>query len=305
MLIVLLFCIASVTFILAINPTYALPGASTDRTLTYSTNSLTWDSSANIDKDGVAELSLFSSSYSNAKSENGDKIIAPGTENTQSIRLHNTAANQIEYTAVLYRIDSTDIKIEAALSSDNAKATTSYTLPSGVDKTSVVSAIAGTTAANAVDVIDVDWKWLYEGGNDSTDTALGNADELDNVSYGLYIVVTDPGQDVDPDNPDNPDNPDDGKDDDNNNNNNGNNSNSSSANNGSSNSGTSGSATSSTTSGKKVLPTTGDTIPVVAIVVIAIAALVVIIALAIANKRKKALESTSIGAHASKKGSKR
>ncbi len=277
-LIVLLFCIASVTFILAINPTYALPGASTDRTLTYSTNSLTWDSSANIDKDGVAELSLFSSSYSNAKSENGDKIIAPGTENTQSIRLHNTAANQIEYTAVLYRIDSTDIKIEAALSSDNAKATTSYTLPSGVDKTSVVSAIAGTTAANAVDVIDVDWKWLYEGGNDSTDTALGNADELDNVSYGLYIVVTDPGQDVDPDTND-----------------------SSNANNAKS---SSGSATGSTT-GKQVLPTTGDNIPLAAVIVLVIVALVVVIALAVISKRRKSLNKTSTGAHASKKGNTR
>ena len=278
LLIAVLLCACAITFVFALNPTYALPGASTDRTLTYSTNSLTWDSSANIDKDGVAELSLFKSSYSNAKSENGDKIIAPGTENTQSIRLHNTAANQIEYTAVLYRIDSTDVKIEAALSSDKAKDATSYTLPSGVDKQKVVSAITGTTSANAVDVIDVDWKWLYEGGNDSTDTALGNADELDNVSYGLYIVVTDPGQDVDPDTND-----------------------SSNANNAKS---SSGSATGSTT-GKQVLPTTGDNIPLAAVIVLVIVALVVVIALAVISKRRKSLNKTSTGAHASKKGNTR
>ena len=61
-LIVVLFAAALITFPYAFNLTWAMPGADMDRTLTYRTGSLTWDSDAEIDANGVIRLSMFRSS---------------------------------------------------------------------------------------------------------------------------------------------------------------------------------------------------------------------------------------------------
>lgn len=192
-LIVVLFAAALITFPYAFNLTWAMPGADMDRTLTYRTGSLTWDSDAEIDANGVIRLSMFRSSYSNVSAEDGVNVLAPGTEKTTRIRLLNTAGGSIRYTAVLYRLDETDVPIFADLSGMDASVTADYALPGGVTAEQVVNAVSGTVGGSSVKTVDIDWKWDYsvDDAADQKDTELGNQAQPDEVQYGLYIVVVD------------------------------------------------------------------------------------------------------------------
>ncbi len=161
-LIIALVLTCLITFPFAFNLTYSLPGSQADRTLTYTSGSLTWDSAAEINPDGSIKLSLFKADYGNVSSSNGDALVAPATANTQNIRLLNTANNPIEYTAVLYRTDDSGVPIQARLVDENATDTTTYTLPQGLSDENVVQAISGITAANTVDMVGIDWDWAYD-----------------------------------------------------------------------------------------------------------------------------------------------
>ena len=181
-----------ITFPYAFNLTWSLPGADSDRTLTYSTGKLTWDSAADIDANGVIQLSMFRSDYGSVAAENGENVIAPGTEKTTRVRLLNTASGSVRYSAVLYRLDETDVPVQAGLNGADA-AITSYPLPNGVTKDQVVGAVGGTLGGSSVKTVDVDWKWDYsiDNSTDSHDTQLGNHTPSDAVKYGLYVVVED------------------------------------------------------------------------------------------------------------------
>ncbi len=188
------------TFPYAFGETWSLPGAEADRTLTYTTGKLTWDSAADIDANGEIILSMFKSAYTNVESADGSKVVAPGTDNTTCIRLRNKAGSSISYTAVLYRLDETEVPIVADLS--GAAAVKTYSLPKNVSEDQVVKAIGGTVKRNSVQLLDIDWLWQYfvDDEGDELDTHLGNAETPEQVRYGLYIVVTDnsTGQAVNP-----------------------------------------------------------------------------------------------------------
>lgn len=179
------------TFPYALNPTWSLPGEEAERTLTYTTGKLTWDSSAAIDKDGAIRLSMFRPEYTNVASGDGGNVVAPGTDNHTKIRLRNAGGNPISYKAVLYRLDETQVPLAARLT--GAEPTVSYGLPAGVENDQVIQAVGGELKGSSVKVLDIDWLWDFEGGpeEDRADTALGNKELLDQVKYGLYIVVTD------------------------------------------------------------------------------------------------------------------
>lgn len=181
-----------ITFPYAFNLTWSLPGAESDRTLTYSTGKLTWDSAADIDANGVIRLSMFRSDYDGVSAGNGDNVIAPGTEKTTRVRLLNAAGNSVHYSAVLYRLDGTDVPIQAGLSGSDP-AVADYALPAGVTKDQVVGAVGGALSGATVKTVDVDWKWDYsiDDPDDGHDTQLGNHSPSDAVQYGLYVVVED------------------------------------------------------------------------------------------------------------------
>lgn len=189
-LIVLLFAAALITFPYAFNLTWSSPAA--DRTLTYTVGSLTWDSAAKIDKNGVIRLSMFDSGYDNVKSADGVNVVAPGTGKTTQILLRNTVSGSIRYTAVLYRLDNTDVPIAAGLTGPDP-AVTDYYLPTGVEKKQVVSAVGGTVNGGSVKTLDISWNWKFyeDDKGDERDTMLGNKSPADKVEYGLYIVVED------------------------------------------------------------------------------------------------------------------
>lgn len=197
-----LIVLTAVTMPLALNPTWAAPGGVPDRVLTYSLNRLTWDSAASIRPDGSAELSLFSANYPNVVSSDGAKVVAPGTDGYNTVRLKNNIGGTIKFTAVLYAIKSNPaLPVRTALSGTNLTDTTVYSLPIGVDRSNVIRAVSGSVRAFGLQDFDISWLWNYYAGDaqDRTDTALGNAaahgpltlGTADNITVGLYIVVED------------------------------------------------------------------------------------------------------------------
>lgn len=181
-----------ITFPYAFNLTWSLPGTDSDRMLTYSTGKLTWDSAADIDENGVIQLSMFRSDYDRVSAGNSDNIIAPGTEKSTQIRLLNAAGGSVRYTAVLYRMDETDVPIQAGLSGTDT-AVTGFALPAGVTQDQVVGVVSGALSSSTVKTVDVNWKWDYSVDDpaDDHDTQLGNRAASDAVKYGLYVVVED------------------------------------------------------------------------------------------------------------------
>ena len=220
--VLILFLTQVVLFPFAMGFTYAGRNESPHHVLTYTTGSLTWNSATGVDPDtGVAELSLFSDHYQNVQSDNGEKVVAPGTENTNIVRLKNSVSRTITYVAVMYRIkEETALPVEPTLLDDEAFTNTdTYPLPDGVTQDQVVRAVTGTVDGGQIQDFDIHWQWNYYDSDqrDQVDTALGNEAawvEADEVTAGLYIVVMedeDPGdpdpEDPDPENPD-PENPD-------------------------------------------------------------------------------------------------
>lgn len=188
---VILLAAVVITFPYTFNLTWSLPGTEADRTLTYTTGSITWDSSADIDGNGVIRLSMFKPDYSSVKAQNGEDVVAPGTENNTCIRFFNKAGGTVSYTAVLYRLDDTEVPVTASLTGADAVGT--YSLPSGVMADQVINAVGGTIDGNSVELLDIDWLWQFsvDDAADQHDTKLGNESDPDEVNYGLYLVVTD------------------------------------------------------------------------------------------------------------------
>ena len=197
--VVVLFVVVALTFPYAFNLTWALPGISSDRTLTYTTGQLTWDSATDVDDSGTIHLDLFENSYdsSGVTSPDGENIVAPNTSNSKTVRLTNDSSDEIQYTAVLYRLDDTVSNIQGELTGGST--VTEYTLPQSVDADKVVSAIGGTIRGNNTTTMSLDWSWQYytSDENDLADSNVGNHSGNTNVSYGLYVTVTEPDSGTD------------------------------------------------------------------------------------------------------------
>lgn len=187
---------------LAVNPAWAAPGTSPDHVLTYNQNSLKWDSATGINADGTAELTLFDAKYNNVEAVDGSKVVAPGTDGSNMIRLVNNVSGRIRYTAVLYSIKTDPrIPVQPSLGGTGMYDTVSYQLPAGVTGAEVIRAVRGTVAGHGLQDFDINWLWNYEvtDAQDVTDTELGNAaaaamkeqTEGDSVTVGFYIVVED------------------------------------------------------------------------------------------------------------------
>lgn len=193
----LILFIASVSaFPLAAVFTYAGRSESASHVLTYTTGKLTWDSATDIMPNGVARLDLFSQSYENVQSANGERVVAPGTEALSIVRLKNSAESPIEYTAVVYRLkEEATLPVSPELSGTGFTQAATYPLPDGVQHSQVVRAVTGTLEAGKIQDFDIAWQWNYFDSDqrDQLDTALGDKAafaQADEVTAGIYIVVT-------------------------------------------------------------------------------------------------------------------
>lgn len=165
--------------------------------LTYTPGRLVWDDATGIDKNGAAVLSLFADAYQNVVSENGERVVAPGTDGSCTVRLENKAWYGICYVAVAYRIKDADtLPVEPEFSCEGSEDTENYPLPEGVEESQVIRAVTGTLGGGAAQNFRLDWVWEYyeSDARDELDTALGDEaafDTPDDVTAGIYIVVED------------------------------------------------------------------------------------------------------------------
>lgn len=100
--------LAALTLLAA--PAIAAGAAEPAHVLSYTTGRLTWDSATGIDENGAAVLSLFADAYQNVLSENGERVVAPGTDGSCTVRLENRMGYAISYIAVAYRIKEAETR---------------------------------------------------------------------------------------------------------------------------------------------------------------------------------------------------
>lgn len=165
-----------------------------------------WDSSTGIDEDGAARLSLFENLYENVTTEEQTKVIAPGTDGLNIIRLKNAEMKAVHYTAVLYAIRSTELlPVEVSMTGTDFVDTDVYVLPKNVDKSNVIRAVSGKIGGDEIRDLDIEWRWEFAESEkqDMIDTYLGDkaVENPDNIKVGVYIVVEDENGLVNPELP--------------------------------------------------------------------------------------------------------
>lgn len=202
--VLILFILEVMTLPLVLGITYSGRSESPDHILTYTQGKLTWDSATGIDENGVAELDLFDAEYPGVEAEDGSNVVAPGTEGYNIVRLKNSVSGSVKYTAVLYRIrTSNDLPVEAELIGSSFTDTANYPLPDGVEAYQVLRAVTGTVKGGEIQDFDISWLWEFETSTEQNeiDTFLGDKDNADEVTVGMYIVVEDNNSYITPDIP--------------------------------------------------------------------------------------------------------
>ena len=143
---------------------------------------------------GDTRVEIFRISYKNGqeqvtvKSGRGDKVIAPGTENSYTFALENTADGPVEYAISMKSYFSSEeyiIPVEAKVTRDTDK---KYLLGSIASYADVLElnnvSDSGTLKKGYVMPYTLSWQWPFEG-NDAYDTMLGNLEE----DLTLTIVI--------------------------------------------------------------------------------------------------------------------
>ena len=206
--VLILFILEIFTLPFVLNLTYAGRSESPNHVLTYTPGRLRWDDATGVNPDGSAVLSLFDSQYGGTvEAENGDKVIAPGTEGFNIVRLKNDADKPVNYTAVLYEIkDNPDLPVEAELNGTGFAEAENYPLPEKAKDAKVIRAVAGKIGSREIQDFDVNWLWNYyeDEAQDVLDTLLGDKaayGKADDMTVGLYIVVEDNNESITPDVP--------------------------------------------------------------------------------------------------------
>lgn len=200
----ILFILQIIVFPFAMGITYAIRPDGVSHVITYTPGSLVWDDATGIQQNGTAELSLFDTVYNNVNSENGDSVVAPGTDLTSIIRLKNDAPKPVKYTAVVYEIKSVDyLPVNSGMNGNGFTDTNSYTLPKSAEGARVVRAVEGSIGAGEITDFDIDWLWRFYDSDeqDVVDTFLGNKaafEEADDIVLGFYIVIQDDNEYVKP-----------------------------------------------------------------------------------------------------------
>ncbi len=195
-IVLILFILEVFSFPFVVGITYANRAKAPDHILRYGVNKLTWDTPERINEEGVYELSLFSDDYNGeAKSADGEKIVAPGTSGENVVRLVNGVKGAIDYYAILYHKKTTaDLNVRTTLSGDNLiDSAFSHTLPNGVEPQHIIRSVKGTLLGGGAQDFDINWVWDFytSDAQDVVDTALGDKGVLDEVEVGFYLIVED------------------------------------------------------------------------------------------------------------------
>lgn len=205
----ILFIAEVIAFPVAIGITYAGRSENPDHTLTYKPGSLTWSNVKGIDAHGTAELSVFDAEYQNVLSENGESVVAPGTEGLNIIRLSNEALEDVTFTAVVYSIKTDEnLPVRVSLADGDFSDTEDYSLPENVDKSKVIRSVRGSVRKNGIVDFDISWLWDYyvSDSRDMIDVDFGNRSangSPDEITVGFYLVIEHGGEIIAPQTGDN------------------------------------------------------------------------------------------------------
>ncbi len=152
-----------------------------------------WDTQTNIE--------LFRVSYENddrvitAAAGNGQKIIAPGTEQEYIFQLSNignvSADYQFTAKAVLSGgLEDYEVPLKVRLS-DHTKRYLVGSNNTWADLTQLNTvAENGTLGANHYAAYTLEWQWPFESGNDTFDTMLGNLATDQDLTLTIILQVT-------------------------------------------------------------------------------------------------------------------
>ena len=142
------------------------------------------------------QVDIFKISYVNGESEitvnsdRGDKVIAPGTENSYTFKLKNTGNTSLDYTVTVeayFTPDDVMIPVVARLNRKDGD----WLVGSADEYVEVLSLNGaedeGSLRAGRVASYTLDWKWPFETGQDEFDTYLGNRAVDEDLTLTIVI----------------------------------------------------------------------------------------------------------------------
>ena len=145
------------------------------------------------------DIEIFKISYENGeitvRSENGDKVLAPGTENTYRFALENTGNVDLEYSLEMEAWfgdkEDTDPYIIPVLARvtdyrGNYLAGTSENMPDVLELNGVTH--KGSLTKGYIAPYTLEWQWPFEG-DDVYDTMLGNLAVEEEITLTIKINV--------------------------------------------------------------------------------------------------------------------
>lgn len=145
------------------------------------------------------QVEIFQISYVNGEqlitvnSDNGEKVIAPGTENSYTFKLKNTGDVALDYTVEMDAyFTPADIAIPIIGRLNRYDGTW---IVGGKDEYAKVSALdtaedTATLGAGKYTYYTLDWLWAFESGNDALDTMLGNLATDQDLVFTVVIKTT-------------------------------------------------------------------------------------------------------------------
>ena len=142
------------------------------------------------------QVEIFRVSYENGQqvitvdSADGDKLVAPGTENSYTFKLKNTGDVALDYTV---EVDAYIIPGEVAIPvTGRINRYDGKWLAGGQDAYAEVAQLDsaednGTLGAGKYTYYTLDWMWPFETGNDVRDTNLGNLAVDEDLTFTIVI----------------------------------------------------------------------------------------------------------------------